>query len=168
MTANNRKGTVGALLHAYRKVIAELQQVIMHIDDKMLATVADAETADKRCTSIQTILTHVVAAGYSHANYIRQAVGADPSYHDDVVYATAEDYCRELDAVFSFIADTFKNIEEEYLEEFENDKKVITKWGQYYDVEQMAEHAIVHFIKHTRQIENFEILLSSMQSDDSL
>ncbi|MEO8111521.1 MAG: DinB family protein [Ginsengibacter sp.] len=167
MTAINRKGTVGALLYAYRKVIAELQQAIVHIDDKKLATIADAETADKRCASIQTILTHVVAAGYSHANYIRQAAGAEPGYHDDVVYATAGDYRRELDAVFSFISDTFKNIKDEDLEQFDNDKKVITKWGQYYDIEQMAEHAIVHFIKHTRQIKNFEALLSSTQSDNS-
>lgn len=160
MTTINRKGTVGALLNAYQEVITELQQAIIDIDDKKLATIADAETADKRCESIQTILTHVVAAGYSHANYIRQAASAEPSYHDDVVHATASDYSKELDAVFSFISDTFKNIEDEHLEQFNNDKKVITNWGQYYDIEQMAEHAIVHFIKHTRQIKNFEVQLS--------
>ncbi len=160
MITINRKGTVGALLHAYQKVITELQQVIINISDKMLATIADAETDDKRCTSIQTILTHVVAAGYSHANYIRQAAGAEPCYHNEVVYATTGDYCRELDAVFYFISETFKSIEDEHLEQLDNHKKVITNWGQYYDIEQMAEHAIVHFIKHTRQIKNFEILLS--------
>ena len=162
MTTINRKGTVGALLNAYQKVIAELQEVITNIDDRKLAAIADAETADVRCTSIQTILTHVVAAGYSHANYIRQAAGADPDPHSDIVYTTARDYCRELDDVFSFISDTFKSIEDGDLEEFDNDKKVLTNWGQRYDIEQMAEHAIVHFIKHIRQIKNFEVSLSSM------
>ena len=168
MITINRKGTVGALLHAYQKVITELQEVIIDIDDNKLVAIADAETADKRCASIQTVLTHVVGAGYSHANYIRQAAGAEPGYYDDVIYTTAKDYCGALDVVFSFILETFKNIEDDHLEQLDNDKKVITNWGQCYDIEQMAEHAIVHFIKHTRQIKNFEATLSSMQSDRSL
>ncbi|WP_294276359.1 hypothetical protein [uncultured Chryseobacterium sp.] len=40
------------------------------------------------------------------------------------------------------------------LEEFDQSKKINTLWGQQYDVEQMLEHAIVHILRHRRQIEN--------------
>ena len=34
-------------------------------------------------------------------------------------------------------------------------KKIITSWGQRYDIDQLLEHAIVHVLKHRRQIERF-------------
>ncbi|RZL62393.1 MAG: hypothetical protein EOO93_08955 [Pedobacter sp.] len=40
------------------------------------------------------------------------------------------------------------------LEEFDPSKKINARWGQQYDVEQMMEHAIVHILRHRRQIEN--------------
>lgn len=40
------------------------------------------------------------------------------------------------------------------MEEFDQAKKINTKWGQQYDVEQMLEHAIVHILRHRRQIKN--------------
>ena len=159
-----RKGAVGALLHAYQKAITELQQTINDVTNDELVTIADNETNDERCKSIQTILTHVVAAGYSHSNYIRQLAGEQTDYRKDLIFFTKDDYCDELNNVFSFITDTFKNIEDDKLEELDNNKKVITKWSQVYDIEQMAEHAIVHFIKHTRQVENFKTLLRSQSN----
>jgi hypothetical protein len=30
-----------------------------------------------------------------------------------------------------------------------------THWGQTYDLEQLLEHAIVHILRHRRQIERF-------------
>ncbi len=53
----------------------------------------------------------------------------------------------------------FKNIHDMDLEQFDSDKKIKTYWGQVYDIEQLTEHAIVHVMRHRRQIEKFKILL---------
>ena len=45
------------------------------------------------------------------------------------------------------------------MEEFEADKKILVRWGQLYDVEQLFEHAIVHILRHRRQIERFLLRL---------
>lgn len=158
MTTIYKQGTVGALLHAYQQVITALQETITGVSNDELVTVADIKTTDENCSSIQTILTHVVSAGYRHTNYIRQIAGGT-NYKADVICLTADDYSKELDNVFSFIAETFINIEDNQLEELDNNKKLITNWHQVYDIEQMAEHAMVHFIKHKRQIENFKLFL---------
>lgn len=42
---------------------------------------------------------------------------------------------------------------------FEADKKILVRWGQLYDVEQLFEHAIVHILRHRRQIERFLLIL---------
>ncbi len=49
------------------------------------------------------------------------------------------------------------------LEEFDNDKKIKVRWGQKYDVEQLFEHAIVHVLRHRRQIERYIIKLGERQ-----
>ena len=41
------------------------------------------------------------------------------------------------------------------LEESDNVKKLTTRWGQMYNIEQLLEHAIVHVLRHRRQIERF-------------
>ena len=41
------------------------------------------------------------------------------------------------------------------LEEPANDKKMLVSWGQLYDIEQLMEHAIVHILRHRRQVERF-------------
>ncbi|HEY5122872.1 MAG TPA: hypothetical protein VIK14_03975, partial [Ignavibacteria bacterium] len=41
------------------------------------------------------------------------------------------------------------------IEQTDNSKKMNVGWGQQYDIEQLLEHAIVHILRHRRQIENF-------------
>ena len=43
--------------------------------------------------------------------------------------------------------------------------KIITSWGQSYDFEQLFEHAIVHILRHRRQIERFLIKMNSNQNN---
>jgi len=61
-------GAIGALLDEYEKAIHELITVIHPIPENQLVTIADHETKDKDCRSIQTILTHVVESGYTYVN----------------------------------------------------------------------------------------------------
>ena len=69
---NYREGASGALLDEYERAIADLQQTISDVSDKELVTIADETTTDPMCTSIQTILSHVVRSGYAYVLYIQQ------------------------------------------------------------------------------------------------
>jgi hypothetical protein len=159
MTKIYRPGAVGALLDEYERAIADLQQTIAGISDEELVTIADSKTTDARCVSVQTILSHVVSAGFNYAVYIRKLKGEKIEYTDNLFRLTVNDYKKDLDDVFIFTTDTFKNIQDNELEEFDNNKKIMTLWGQAYDIEQITEHAIVHILRHRRQIEKFKILL---------
>ena len=53
----------------------------------------------------------------------------------------------------------------EYSDEEVMKVKMIVRWGPQYDLEQLLEHAVVHILRHRRQIEKFaangKIILSN-------
>ncbi len=161
MNNETRKGAVGALLDEYEKSIKELQYVIDDISPTNLAIIVDNKTADANCKSIQTILAHVVSSGYSYASYICELKKMQPKRKEKVLRPSVEEYKNEFDDFFKFTCDTFENITDEELEEFDEAKKMKTSWNQFYDIEQIMEHAIVHILRHRRQIEKFKMTLDN-------
>jgi hypothetical protein len=159
MTKTYRPGAVGALLDEYEKAIAELQQVLQDVSNEELISIADSKTDDPNCKSIQTILSHVVRSGYSYAIYILNMKGDTMERPALSFHLSVKDYYNDLNDVFSFTADVFKDINDTGLEEYDGGKKIMTSWGQLYNIEQIAEHAIVHILRHRRQIEKFKIVL---------
>tara|TARA_R110000868_G_scaffold121097_4_gene321346 strand:- start:1610 stop:2086 length:477 start_codon:yes stop_codon:yes gene_type:complete len=151
-----KRTAVLALVAEYEKVIRELQVVIEGISPTNLVAILDETTTNSDCKSIQTILTHVVSAGYSYCIYIQNQKDANAKRPDKRYHSSISDYQKELDAVIAFTQKTFASIEDEELEEYDNSKKIMTSWGQLYDIEQLIEHAIVHILRHRRQIENFK------------
>ena len=67
-----RTGAKGSLLDIYEQAISDLKKVVQHIPDAALCTIIKAPVFDKNCESIQTILTHVVYAGFGYASSINQ------------------------------------------------------------------------------------------------
>ncbi|MDF2478781.1 MAG: hypothetical protein K0S24_4264 [Sphingobacterium sp.] len=163
MTKTYRQGAVGALLDEYERAINDLQKTIANISDNELITIVDDKTTDTNCKSVQTILAHVVSAGFAYAIDIRHLFGEKENYPDDLLRLTVNDYHKDLNSVIIFTAETFKNIQDNQLEQFDNNKKINTSWGQVYDIEQITEHAIVHVLRHRRQIEKFKIKLSEQK-----
>ena len=153
-------GAIGAILDEYEKALIELGSVIVDVTNKDLITIVDAETVDFDCKSIQTILTHVIRAGYCYVIEIRKSLGEEIDFVDRELYDTVEQYQTELKKMFNYNEQLFKEYPNLKLEEFDFDKKIFAKWGQQYDVEQLFEHAIVHVLRHRRQIENFIIKLT--------
>jgi hypothetical protein len=100
-----------------------------------------------------------VKAGYGYATYIRRLKGENISFPGYLFHSTVNDYQKDLNEFFSFTVDTFNNVHDSELEEFDNNKKMLTSWRQAYDIEQLMEHAIVHILRHRRQVEKFKILL---------
>ncbi len=158
-----RQGAIGALLDEYERAIADLQQTITDLSDNEIITIIDDKTTDTNCKSIQTILAHVVSAGFAYAIDIRQLSGEKVDYPDRLLRFSVNDYYKDLDRVFAFTTDTFKNVRDNQLEQLDNNKKIITSWGQVYDIEQLTEHAIVHLLRHRRQIEKFKIILKGQK-----
>jgi hypothetical protein len=148
-------GAKGALLDEYEKAIIELQFAINEITPEELTTIIDTETKDPACKSIQTILNHVVRAGYWYVIEIRKSLGEDIDFQNVESLNSIEEFKGELNRMFKFNAKLFDDYPNIKIEEHDNQKKVLIKWGQLYDVEQLFEHAIVHILRHRRQVERF-------------
>ena len=154
------EGAVNALLDEYQKAIAALQTLLRQVDDVQLAAIADPHTANVDCRSIQAVLAHVVRSGYSYCVYIRNSRGVADQRPEKTQRSSAAEYIADLDRVMLYTQETFTHIYDEDLEEFDQTKKMHTSWGQDYDIEQLMEHAIVHILRHRRQVENFIRLLA--------
>lgn len=148
-------GAVGAILDEYEKSISELIDVIKDIDDERLKKIADHETKNEDCISIQTVLSHVVRAGYIYVTEIRKSLQEDVDYRSRVLLENTAEYTEALKKMFQHNLQLFEDHPNLDIEEYDNDKKIKVRWGQFYDIEQLYEHAIVHILRHRRQIERF-------------
>lgn len=159
MIINKSKNAVNALLSEYRKVIMELQNVIQNIPDEKLVLTITTETNNEDRLSIQTILAHIVNSGYAYCVYIRNLRDATIERPKKEIRKSVEEYKADLNNVLLYTYETFDNIYDNDLENFNKLEKIKTSWGQIYDIEQLFEHAIVHILRHRRQIENFKTTL---------
>jgi len=148
-------GTIKALLDEYKKAVNELIAVIKPLASKEILVIRDDKTSDENCRSIQTILTHVVYAGYGYTNFIETHLGSKKERRPKHSFENADEYINDLNGMFDYCEDFFMEHPEIPLEEFDSSKKILTSWGQVYDIDQMMEHAIVHVLKHRRQIQRF-------------
>ena len=78
MTKIYRKGAVGALMDEYERAAAELSELVNRVSDDEFEIIRDQRTQDEACRSIQTVVNHVVRAGYGYAGEIRKSFGAEP------------------------------------------------------------------------------------------
>ena len=149
-------GAIGVLLDEYEKAINELKQTIDSVSLSELIEIVDNITKDEECKSIQTILTHIIQSGYTYVIEIRKWKGEQIEYRNKIILTGIEEYKLAIDEMFKFNESLFKDYPEIQLNEYTPSKKILTRWGQRYDVEQIFAHAIVHVLRHRRQIENFK------------
>ena len=152
-------GAIGAILDEYEKSVEELKEVICTITQEDLVQIVDQATKDEDCRSIQTILSHVVSCGYNYVIEIRKWLGEDVQRVNTETLHSIENYITALDKMFVYNCDLFKDYPNIQLDEYNAENKVKVRWGQIYDVEQLFEHAIVHVLRHRRQIQRFQIKL---------
>jgi len=150
-----RHGAKGALLDEYERAFSDLKSTIAVISTQELTAIVDPDTSDPDCHSIQTVLTHVVRSGIGYATYIRQQQGEVIDFPTSETCASVEDYALALDAAFLCTEKIFETYPDLELETSDHEQKIRVRWGQLYDVEQLMEHAIVHVLRHRRQIEGF-------------
>lgn len=151
----HRTGAKGALLDIYEWTIRNLQKDIRDLRENELVRIRDANTTDENCRSIQTVLTHVVHAGYGYAVAMQNRNQGTLVRPDKILHTDTRDYLADLDRLFEYTENVFESIREDELEEYVEERKMKTNWGQHYDIEQLMEHAIVHILRHHRQILKF-------------
>jgi uncharacterized damage-inducible protein DinB len=162
MKTNYRNnGAIGALLDEYEKSIIELKNVILNLTTSELTKIIDEETEDEDCKSIQTILSHVVESGYTYVIEIRKSLGENINYTSKNLLSSTQEYAIALDKMFVYNEKLFEDYPNIKLEEYDPNKKFEVRWGQKYDVDQIFEHAIVHILRHRRQIEKFKLAIDN-------
>jgi uncharacterized damage-inducible protein DinB len=151
MQKTYRKGGVGALMDEYERAAAELIALIESLPAADFERTLDRATQDEDCRSVQTIMRHVVRAGNGYANYLRDAFGL-PTRPADVGVLRQSEVPEAMRSMLAYTADTLDGRWEMTDEEVVG-TVVTTRWCVVYDMEQLLEHAIVHILRHRRQVE---------------
>ncbi len=148
-----RKGPLGALMDEYEKAMEEYKIKIAQLSDADFVKIVDPNTEDPDCRSAQTICQHVIASGYGYANYIRSRFNQPIELkHYELSPETATQTCEELDKMIGYTVATLEDkwdIPDAKLGNY----LIKSRWGTIYDVEQLLEHAVLHVLRHRRQIE---------------
>ena len=144
-----RPGAIGALTDEYEKALNELKTLLGEITDDQFSAIADSSVKED-FQSPRSIVTHVVKAGYSYANYIRKRFG-NTIYKNEITINSIHEAFLQLDKMFHYTVETF---EDKWLLTDDDLLNTIikTSWTTY-DLEAIIEHSIVHILRHRLQIE---------------
>ena len=146
-----RKGANGALMDEYERASLDLKLLFHNIPEDRFIEILDTQTKDDNCRSAQTIISHVIGAGYGYADYIRGVLGIVSTSPARRLFSLAE-VEAQIELMLEYTVQTLEGRWE--MTEDEMMSAVIdSHWGVRYDLEQLLEHAIVHILRHRRQIE---------------
>ena len=148
-----RKGAVGALMDEYERAAIELKLIVQNTAKKDYEQIADSETTNEDCRSIQTIVSHVIFSGYGYADAIREdfSMKAAPREKKQISH---QEFGIEIDKMLAYTVETLEGNWELSVAEM-NTIIIKSDDGFIETIEQLLEHAIVHVLRHRRQIENF-------------
>ncbi|MBA3804627.1 MAG: DinB family protein [Acidobacteria bacterium] len=153
MKRTYRSGALGALMDEYERAASELRRLVEQIPEDDFARIVDSQTKADDCRSVQTIMSHVVRAEYGYADYIREQFSIASTRPQNKLLSHQESL-EQLDAALRYTVQTLEGRWEMSGEEISS-TVINSRWGVVYDVEGLLEHAIVHILRHRRQIEKF-------------
>lgn len=155
-----RKGAIGALMDEYERAAIELKSLVENIGEDDYTRIVDTETKDEDCRSIQTMMNHVVHAGYGYANGIRRkfSIPHEPLGQERKQIPPSE-IGGEIDKVLVYTAETLDGKWEMSYAEME-EIIIMRKENFSENIEQLLEHVIVHILRHRRQTDKFLLKLS--------
>lgn len=157
--AQYRQGATGAIIDEYERALSELAAILKPLTEAQYVQIIDTNTDDEDCRSIQTIVSHVVRSGYGYANYIRTQFGNLPAeVNPTPAHNNIPDGIAALTTMLQYTETTLQSLWNITFGEILNNT-FKTRWAQVYDMEQLLEHAIVHVLRHRRQIEKFILLI---------
>jgi hypothetical protein len=142
-----------AILDEYARAIRDLEAVVRQISTDRYRAVSAPN--DKDYPNIATIMMHVIGAGNVYVDYIEDALSGNDRgrrkrvYHFDSPRVAMASVWEAFGRMVGMLG-RIRN----YTEDEMSKLQFVTRWNQRYDLEQMLEHAIVHILRHRRQIEN--------------
>lgn len=155
-----RQGAIGSILDEYERAILELKSIVENINAEDYVKIVEGES--EHCHSVEVILNHVVRAGYGYSNYIREALSLESSPIADEKI-TQNEISAEIDKMMSYSNDIFEN-EQAITDEQMESVYLDTRWDVRYNIDQLMEHAIVHVLRHRRQIEKFLLKFKEIEA----
>jgi uncharacterized damage-inducible protein DinB len=154
MNQTHRTGPLGALIDEYERATRELSGIVAPLSGADLDLVRDPETDDEDCRSIRTVMHHVVRAGYGYADTIRKAFGQEIRRPVIERAASGALVVEQLSRMMAHTEATFDGRWDMSQDELDTVTMTVS-WGPLFTVEQLLEHAIVHILRHRRQIERW-------------
>ena len=153
MSPEPRSGMLGAIMDEYERAADDLARVLEPLDATAFEEVRDPDSKDENCRSIRTVMAHVVRATYGYADALRDALGQERCERA----SAPEDPTGAIALLRRAMEYTEETLQGRWgMTEKEASEVVMqTSWGVTYDLEQMLEHAIVHILRHRRQIEGY-------------
>ena len=140
-----------ALFDEYIRASKDYKNLLNTVSQFDFDEIKDKLTKDKDCQSIKSITTHIVQAGYTYANYINTVSDKQwQEYTTDIV--NPKSGILEIDNMFDYTEVALTKVASKSNEDLEK-YSFETRWNVIYDFEQLMEHAIVHILRHRRQVE---------------
>ena len=148
-------GMFGALMDEYARAAVDLCGVVESFDAAAFAQSRDSK--DPNTASPRAIALHIYGAARRYSDYIRKVRGLP---HDDR-FMPAEGAITRPGDLRGRLAEAMRYTEgaleglHEMTEEDMMALKFTVRWGPTYDPEMILEHAIVHLLRHRRQLERW-------------
>jgi uncharacterized damage-inducible protein DinB len=145
-------GPYGALMDEYARAAGDLCRAVEEVPPARFAEVVDGGA---ELPTVQAICAHVVQCVYSHAAYIRKAVGLEAGERPRGQELVPESPARLRPLLAAALRYTEESVAGLRTEPAEDVSRVLfpVGWGPTYDPQGMLEHGIVHLLRHRRQIE---------------
>lgn len=147
-------GPLRATLDEYSRAIKELEKIFIALPQETYES--KTQLSDKTFADLRDIMAHVIGAAHVYVDYLNDAIDKTdrgPQTHD-YSYDTPTAAMQSVWEAFSRMVVMLGRIKD-YSEGQQARHKVTTRWGTEYDIEQMLEHAIVHILRHRRQVERW-------------
>ncbi len=151
-----RAGAVGALLDEYARAADDFCRVVETFDHAAYTT--ERASADPDTRSVRAICLHAIGAAHRYADYVLKARGlpyeerwlppADAAQRPADVRGALRASLRHTEDVL----DPLDGADYATIRALE----LQVRWGPRYDPEMLMEHAIVHLLRHRRQLERWE------------
>jgi uncharacterized damage-inducible protein DinB len=146
------RGAMGALMDEYARAANDLCLVVEAIPPARFERTV--ESADPSTTSVREICRHVAGAARRYADYIRKARGlehVDRFELEPARLVAPADLRPRLGEALCYTEGALAGLHDAP-EDVIAAIKFEVRWGPTYDPEMLLEHAIVHLLRHRRQI----------------
>jgi uncharacterized damage-inducible protein DinB len=141
-----------AFIEEYKKAAKEYCTVLDKFSQANFEKKIGFHTKGPDCTSIKSITYHVLQAGYGYVGHVNSMSNVE-CYEYDRKIESPQVGITELNKMLRFTETSFSAIWDKTNTELET-WRFKTRWKETYSFEQLMEHAIVHILRHRRQIEN--------------